>query len=226
MFWRPTRFLIAIVPAAGLTALFVVYLRLDHNWPRFVEDTLAGFVLLGAWYGVAAWLMRAESLRMATDRIWLSLKVLAAGAVVLAGLGLSGVINDDPKALSDGLRCADCPSVSVSRIIDGDTLVISGGRRVRLFGIDAPEVGERCSGDATDELRRLAGSRVRTEDGPRSVDVYGRRLFYLYQENGDSIDAALIGDGLAVAWTRDGQHRDALVALEAEARESGTGCIW
>ena len=38
-----------------------------------------------------------------------------------------------------------------------------------------------------------------------------------------SIDATLVREGLARAWTRDGQHRDTLVELERDARGSGAG---
>ena len=83
-----------------------------------------------------------------------------------------------------------------------------------------------CSRDATEELRRLAGNRVRVEDGRRLYDVFDRRLAYLYRADGQSIDAALFEGGYAVAWTRDGQHVESLMALEAESREAGTGCLW
>ena len=58
---------------------------------------------------------------------------------------------------------------------------------------------------------------------PRLVDRYGRLLRYVYMEGGQSIDKALIREGLALAWTRDGQHRDYLVGLEQETRADGTG---
>ena len=64
------------------------------------------------------------------------------------------------------------------------------------------------------------------EDGPRLTDTYGRRLAYAYTFDGLSIDVLLIGEGLAKAWTRDGQHRDTLVNLEQSARENRAGCLW
>ena len=60
---------------------------------------------------------------------------------------------------------------------------------------------------------------MRLENGPRLQDDFGRRLAYAYTADGLSIDALMIGEGLAEAWTRDGQHRDTLVALEESARE-------
>ena len=67
---------------------------------------------------------------------------------------------------------------------------------------------------------------VRVDPGPRNLDPYGRTLKYLYTEDGESIDEALVREGLAVAWTRDGQHRDHLMELEQEAKQNGTGCLW
>ena len=75
-------------------------------------------------------------------------------------------------------------------------------------------------------LRSYWGPSQRVQEGPRLVDRYGRLLRYVYTESGQSIDEALIREGLAVAWTRDGQHRDHLVGLDREARAEGAGCLW
>ena len=123
------------------------------------------------------------------------------------------------------LRCADCAEVQVIRVIDGDTLDTTRGR-VRLFGVDTPERGERCASEATDRLEELAGDSVRLEDGPRNTDQFGRLLAYVYTADGVSIDETLIREGLATAWTQDGQHRDHLVALENDARRKYAGCLW
>ena len=123
----------------------------------------------------------------------------------------------NPDAVDTSLRCADCREVRVIRVIDGDTLDTSVGT-VRLFGVDTPESGQRCAKEATERLRELADDVVRLEDGPRLTDPFGRKLAYVYAQDGISIDAVLISEGLATAWTRDGQHRDYLVGLEQEAR--------
>ena len=52
-------------------------------------------------------------------------------------------------------------------MIDGDTLDLANGTRIRVFGIDTPERGERCYSEATERLRQLAGDSVRLKDGPR-----------------------------------------------------------
>lgn len=132
--------------------------------------------------------------------------------------------------LQDGcdtsLCCEECASIDVTRVIDGDTFVSSGGMRVRLFGVDTPEQGERCYAKATDRLRELASNEARVEDGPRFFDRYSRRLYYVYTESGESIDEKLIREGLGRAWTQDGQHVSTLLRLELGAKLGNEGCLW
>jgi micrococcal nuclease len=120
-------------------------------------------------------------------------------------------------------------SARVVHIVDGDTLDVDiGGRkeRVRLFGVDTPERGDRCFDEASEALRLLAGQDVLLRPDARERDRFGRLLRYLYRTDGSSIDAALIDEGLALAWTADGALRDPLVALETRAREQHAGCLW
>ncbi|NQW22966.1 MAG: hypothetical protein HQ475_05920 [SAR202 cluster bacterium] len=97
-------------------------------------------------------------------------------------------INIEDSRRETTLRCRDSAEVHVNRVIDGDTLDTELGR-VRLFGVDTPERGERCASEATGRLRSLAGDAVRLEDGPRPTDQFGRILAYAYSaEGGASID--------------------------------------
>ena len=143
--------------------------------------------------------------------------------MVLVAVACSG--SQSIREYSTALRCADCPTVPVIRIIDGDTFDSQRGR-VRLFGVNTPERGKRCYKSAISGLKQLAGRLVRVESGPRALDPGGRFLYYVYTEAGNSIDEMLVREGLARAWTRDGRHRDHLVGLEREARELGVGCLW
>ena len=133
---------------------------------------------------------------------------------LLALVACTALVSTD---VDSSLRCTACPEAQVVRIIDGDTLDTSRGR-VRLFGVDTPERGQRRATEATERLRELAGDTVRLENGPRLIGPFGRRLVYVYTVEGVSIDATLIAEGLATAWTRDGQHRERLVGLEREAQ--------
>ena len=53
---------------------------------------------------------------------------------------------------------------------------------------------------------------MRIEFGPRSEDRYGRALFYVYTEAGESVAEKLIREGLGKSWEQDGQHRELLMA--------------
>ena len=64
------------------------------------------------------------------------------------------------------------------------------------------------------------------ESGLRPYDQYGRHLFYLYTDDGESIDEVLVREGLAVAWLKDGQHMQHLSALEIQAKLADVGCLW
>lgn len=138
---------------------------------------------------------------------------------VLLGCGGAG------GYLETSLRCTECPTLPVLRVIDGDSLN-SDLARIRLFGIDAPESGQRCYSEALKPLRELAEDTVRVESGPRLSDQYGRMLAYVYTGDGMSVDEILIREGLARAWIGDGQHRNHLLEMEREARRNYTGCLW
>ena len=120
-------------------------------------------------------------------------------------------------------------AVSVERVIDGDTLnvlALSTLLRVRAYGFDAPEAGERCSSEATARLTALTADGVQLLADERLQDRFSRELRYLFTPDRRSIDAAMVGEGLARAWTQDGALRDALVAIEDEARSERRGCLW
>lgn len=124
----------------------------------------------------------------------------------------------------------ELPLSRVVRVVDGDTLLVAGSDgqplRVRLFGIDAPEAGEPCGAEATADLERTVGERVRLLADERTTDRFGRELRYVFTSDGMSVDAELIRHGSARAWREDGAYRDVLVALEAAARLEGRGCLW
>ena len=128
------------------------------------------------------------------------------------------------SAAATRIQFPDCQVIEVTGVIDVDTFESSIGT-IRLFGIDAPEKGQRCSAEATERLTELLGSTARVETGPRLRDRYGRRLRYVYTESGDSVDEILIREGLALAWTRDGQHRDRLVRVRLVAMAGDVGCL-
>ena len=71
---------------------------------------------------------------------------------------------------------------------DGDTLRDCQGERVRLFGLDAPELDQPGGLLARDQLRRLTeGERVRcvVENPKKPRDYFGRIVAICYNSQGD-----------------------------------------
>lgn len=102
----------------------------------------------------------------------------------------------------------------VLRVIDGDTIVLSPNEKVRLIGVDAPETAHprkvvECFGKNAKEFTRAAveGKTVRlvfdeANTRRKHKDKYGRTLGYLYTEEGIHLNAELIRQGYAHAYTR------------------------
>ena len=93
---------------------------------------------------------------------------------------------------------------TVSSVVDGDTLGVrlaaGSSERVRLIGIDTPEVGECLAAQATSTARRLAQGRPVTlmGDGTQATrDRYGRLLAYVWLPGGRDLGFQLISQGLA-----------------------------
>lgn len=120
--------------------------------------------------------------------------------------------------------------VLVERVIDGDTIVIAGGERVRYVGIDAPELRPRPEPFAREALeanRRLAQGRyVRLVPGVTERDRFGRLLRYVIAD-GVLVEAELVREGLARAQAyQPGQpYAPCLERLEREARTARRG-MW
>ena len=95
---------------------------------------------------------------------------------------------------------APTPTVTVTHVVDGDTVDISTGERVRIIGIDAPEMDTPCGPLARDRMVALVeGAAVDLPTGAREdVDRYGRFLRFVDGPHGDA-GRALIADGLAAA---------------------------
>ncbi len=131
----------------------------------------------------------------------------------------------------------------VARVIDGDTIELTNGQRVRYIGIDTPELADpqkpvECPAkpdpasrnfaqEAAEENRRLVeGKSVRLEQDISDTDTYGRLLRYVFV--GDVfINDYLVRQGFAHASTfpPDVAYQDQLSQAEKEAREHRRG-LW
>jgi len=124
-------------------------------------------------------------------------------------------------------------AVLVRAVVDGDTIDVATIGRVRLLGIDAPEIGRGF--DTSAPFAREARARltslilhrwVRLEQEGDRLDVYNRRLAYVLTEDGVFVNAALVREGLARITARLPLSRlDELRRAEAEAQTFRRG-MW
>lgn len=119
-------------------------------------------------------------------------------------------------------------SVSVVEVHDGDTVsaIISGKKeKVRLIGIDAPEIGQRPWGEKSkkylETLLSLSGQKVTLEFDVEQRDKYGRILAYLRTTNGEMVNLLMLKNGYAMLLTipPNVKYVDELRDAQQEARE-------
>lgn len=122
----------------------------------------------------------------------------------------------------------------VANVIDGDTLVLRDSRRIRLLGINTPEIahrrqpGEPLGEQAKHYLDTLVrDKRVRLRYDLQHHDHYHRLLAHLYLEDGEDINALLLQKGFARAFFLWPNMASAAhyYALEKSARKHRRG-IW
>jgi micrococcal nuclease len=122
---------------------------------------------------------------------------------------------------------------TVIRVVDGDTLQLDGGERVRLIGVDTPEtvhpnkpVGYFGKEASAFTKRMAEGKRARLEFDVERTDRFGRTLAYVYLEDGTFLNAEIIREGYGHAETRfPFRYLEQFRAHEREAREQRRG-LW
>lgn len=153
--------------------------------------------------------------------------LLALGFFYSADRKKISEINKIEKNVGEQANVANEEKV-VTKIIDGDTIVVEGGISVRLLGIDADEKGYPCFEVAKKRLEDLVLSKnVFLEKGEKDKDVYGRELRYVFLGQ-DNINLRMVREGLAVAffYQENKKYRDEINQAEAEAKDTKTGCKW
>lgn len=116
----------------------------------------------------------------------------------------------------------------VTKVIDGDTIIVEGGRHVRLLGIDTDEKGYPCYYDAKERLEQLIlNKKVILEKDRKDKDQYGRLLRYVFLD-GENINLKIVKEGLAVArfYPENEKYKQEIINAEEEARKNKIGCKW
>lgn len=101
---------------------------------------------------------------------------------------------------------AGAQPVISQRVTDGDTLRLQDGRRLRLIGVNTPELGR--NGKTSEPYAQAAKRRLQAlvQDrklylvtGNEATDRYGRTLGYLFDQQGDNLEAQLLAEGMGYA---------------------------
>jgi endonuclease YncB( thermonuclease family) len=119
-------------------------------------------------------------------------------------------------------------SARIVGIADGDTLTVLTAdktqRRIRLWGIDAPETGQDFGSRAKQAASELAFGKTVTIR-PRDTDRYGRTVAEVILPDGRSMNREMVRRGMAWWYRTFAPHDAELAGLEAEAREARIG-LW
>lgn len=122
--------------------------------------------------------------------------------------------------------------IKIIRVIDGDTVVTQDNQKIRLIGIDTPEINinnpQKCLGDlATIKMKELLQDRyVTLEKDISHTDQYNRLLRYIWVDN-QLINEVLLQQGYAQIETinPDTKYQHRLSAAQTQAKNQHLG-LW
>ena len=118
-------------------------------------------------------------------------------------------------------------SSRVSRVVDGDTIELADGRKVRYLGVNTPERGQPFYEEAKDFNAGLVdGKEVHLEFDVDTIDKYGRTLAHIFVD-GTHVNLELVRQGYANVYTvpPNVKYSDDMLAAERIARERERG-LW
>ena len=85
------------------------------------------------------------------------------------------------------------------RVVDGDTLALNGVR-IRLWGIDAPEMDNEAGELAQSTLAVMLTAAGELRCYPQDEDRYGRAVMICLDADGRDIAERMVSEGLARDW--------------------------
>ncbi len=131
------------------------------------------------------------------------------------------------------ISCSNSQTLKCTRVVDGDTIVLNNGERVRLIGVDTPETKhprkpvEYYGKEASAFTKRMVeGKEVRLEYDWQKRDKYDRLLAYVYLKDGTFLNAEIVKQGYGHAYTKfPFKYIDQFRQYEKEARKAKRG-LW
>jgi len=122
----------------------------------------------------------------------------------------------------------------VKWVIDGDTVVLNDGRKVRYLGINAPELAHdgHLVEPFAEEAKRFNASlvdhkEIRLEFDKERTDQYGKTLAYIFVRNGALVNAELLSNGYAyLLYNPQNQKYNSLLLKSQRAAMSAKKGVW
>lgn len=177
---------------------------------------------------------------------WLVLFSIFFLGVILGGAGILFISPFSFQPITQDISSTPSPGIiagtqhekaMVKRVIDGDTIELADGRKVRYTGIDTPETVDprkpvACFGkEASDKNKALVlGKVVELEKDISEIDKFGRLLRYVYVDVGGQlimVNEELVRQGYATNSTfpPDIKYQDLFQGTERQARQGNLG-LW
>lgn len=153
--------------------------------------------------------------------------IILASFIIGIFIFLSFSLNNPPSPTGYVIKDVEGKKL-VTKILDGDTVIIEGGHPVRLLGIDADEKGYPCYEPAKEKLEELVlNKEVYLEADKEDRDQYQRYLRYLILD-GENINSKLVREGFAIARfsPENTKYKEEIINAEKEAKENKIGCKW
>jgi len=111
--------------------------------------------------------------------------------------------------VSLSISCSNSQTLRCTRVVDGDTIILSNGERVRLIGVDTPETKhprkpvEYYGKEASAFTKRMVeGKFIRLEYDWQERDKYGRLLAYVHLMDDTFLNADIVKQGYGFAHTQ------------------------
>ena len=132
---------------------------------------------------------------------------------------------------SENNKTINCPfgkEVLVTKVVDGDTVIVEGGYTVRLLAIDADEKEYPCYETSKNKLESLVlNKKVKLEKDKQEIDRYGRCLGYLTLNN-KNINLEMVKEGEAICrfYAPNLKYKENCEKIEKISIREKRGCKW